>query len=92
MFRLGQANETRRSHGAVQQRDEADEAKHIGASQLIPGVRRTTLRVDGGGRRRGDGLAAKLVAAGTAQQRTAVVTSFQALRCYEPWNAATTAR
>jgi hypothetical protein len=29
------------NHGAVEQGDEADEAKHIGASQLIPGVRRT---------------------------------------------------
>ena len=27
-----------REHEAVQQRDEADEAKHIGASQLIPSV------------------------------------------------------
>ena len=37
----GQANNTRRNNGAVQQGDEADEAKHIGASQLIPSVRRT---------------------------------------------------
>jgi hypothetical protein len=26
------------NHGAVEQGDEADEAKRIGASQLIPGV------------------------------------------------------
>ena len=31
----------RQNDEAVQQRDEADEAKHIGASLLIPGVRRT---------------------------------------------------
>jgi hypothetical protein len=28
-------------HEAAEQGDEADEAKHIGASQLIPGVRPT---------------------------------------------------
>jgi hypothetical protein len=33
-----QGYEVRRNTEAVQQRDEADEAKHIGASQLIPGV------------------------------------------------------
>jgi hypothetical protein len=32
------------SHEAVEQGDEADEAKRIGASQLIPGVRRTMGR------------------------------------------------
>ena len=37
------AKHSRRNNEAVQQRDEADEAKHIGASQLIPGVRRTSL-------------------------------------------------
>ena len=31
------------NHGGVEQGDEADEAKHIGASQLIPGVRLTVL-------------------------------------------------
>ena len=30
--------------GAAQQGDEADEAKHIGASQLIPSVGRTYTR------------------------------------------------
>ena len=35
----GRANDARRNNEAAQQRDEADEAEHIGASQLIPGVR-----------------------------------------------------
>ena len=34
--RLGGVNDSRRNDGAVQQWVEADEAKHIGASQLIP--------------------------------------------------------
>jgi hypothetical protein len=42
-FTAGRANDTRRNSGAAQQRDEADEAKHIEASQLIPGVRLTVL-------------------------------------------------
>jgi hypothetical protein len=32
--------------GAVEQGDEADEAKRTGASQLIPGVRRTLQACD----------------------------------------------
>ena len=35
-FTAGRANEARRNNEAAQQRDEADEAKRIGASQLIP--------------------------------------------------------
>ena len=34
-----------RAFGAAEQGDEADEAKHIGASQLIPGVGRTERRI-----------------------------------------------
>ena len=35
---------------AAEQGDEADEAKHIGASQLIPGVLRTIVGTRGGER------------------------------------------